>query len=139
MQLIDVNVLVYAHRPDLPLHAQVAPWLEALVNGATTFGIPAIALSGFVRIVTQKPFVPPTPIGVALDFCATLIALPVCRIIQPGLRHWPIFDDLCRRIGATGKLVPDAYFAAMAIELSAEWVTTDGDFARFPGLTWRHP
>jgi len=24
----------------------------------------------------------------------------------------------------------------MAIETGSEWVTTDGDFARFPGLRW---
>jgi predicted nucleic acid-binding protein len=27
----------------------------------------------------------------------------------------------------------------MAIEAGAEWITTDGDFSRFPGLQWRHP
>ena len=38
-----------------------------------------------------------------------------------------------------GNLVPDARLAAMAIEHGCEWITTDGDFARFPGLRWRHP
>ena len=36
-------------------------------------------------------------------------------------------------------LIPDAYFAALAIEFGTEWVTTDRDYARFPGLRWRHP
>jgi predicted nucleic acid-binding protein len=35
--------------------------------------------------------------------------------------------------------VADAYLAALAIESGSEWVTTDGDFARFPGLRWTHP
>lgn len=35
--------------------------------------------------------------------------------------------------------MPDAYLAAIAIENGLEWVTTDRDFARFPGLRWRHP
>jgi hypothetical protein len=35
--------------------------------------------------------------------------------------------------------VADAYLAALAIEAGAEWITTDRDFARFPGLRWRHP
>jgi predicted nucleic acid-binding protein len=35
--------------------------------------------------------------------------------------------------------VADAYHAALAIESGAEWVTTNRDFARFPGLHWRHP
>ena len=29
--------------------------------------------------------------------------------------------------------------AALAIEHGCTWVTTDRDFARFPGLTWQHP
>jgi hypothetical protein len=35
--------------------------------------------------------------------------------------------------------VPDAYFAALAIESGCDWITTDRDFARFKGLRWRHP
>ena len=42
-------------------------------------------------------------------------------------------------IAATGNLVPDAYFAALAIESGSEWITDYRDFTRFPGLRWRHP
>ena len=42
-------------------------------------------------------------------------------------------------VDATGNLVADAWHAAMAIEHGCEWTTTDGDFARFPGLRSRHP
>ena len=44
-----------------------------------------------------------------------------------------------RAAGARGNLVPDAYLAALAIESGSEWITTDRDFSRFPGLRWRHP
>ena len=40
---------------------------------------------------------------------------------------------------AKGNLVPDAYLAALAIESGCEGTTTDRDYARFPGLRWRHP
>jgi len=40
---------------------------------------------------------------------------------------------------AKGNLEPDAYLAALAIESASEWITTDRDFSRFPGLRWRHP
>jgi len=59
--------------------------------------------------------------------------------VAPGERHWDIFGRLCREGGATGNLVPDAWLAALAIEWGCEFVTTDRDFARFPGLRWRHP
>jgi predicted nucleic acid-binding protein len=35
--------------------------------------------------------------------------------------------------------VADAYHAALAIEHGCEFVTADGDFARFAGLRYRHP
>jgi hypothetical protein len=50
-----------------------------------------------------------------------------------------IFDTLARRIKATGKLVPDVYLAAMAIDQGYEMITLDSDYANIPGLTWRHP
>ncbi|TLZ03430.1 MAG: type II toxin-antitoxin system VapC family toxin, partial [Gammaproteobacteria bacterium] len=40
---------------------------------------------------------------------------------------------------ATGNLAQDAWFAALAIESGCDWITTDRDYARFPGLTWRAP
>jgi predicted nucleic acid-binding protein len=30
-------------------------------------------------------------------------------------------------------------YAAIAIEGDWEWITTDREFGRFPGLRWRHP
>jgi hypothetical protein len=46
---------------------------------------------------------------------------------------------LCSAAGAKGNLIPDAFFAAMAIENGCEWITADRDYSRFPGLRWRHP
>lgn len=42
-------------------------------------------------------------------------------------------------VGARGNLVPDSFFAALAIKHGATWVTTDRGFARFPGLRWQTP
>ncbi len=63
---------------------------------------------------------------------------PNCTLVAPGPRHWDIFTRLCRGAGAKGNLIPDAYLAALAVASGSEWVTTDGDFARFSGLRWRH-
>jgi hypothetical protein len=38
-----------------------------------------------------------------------------------------IFIRLCRDVAAKGNLVPDAYFAALAIESGSEWITADRD------------
>jgi hypothetical protein len=93
-----------------------------------------------VRIVTNpRIFGTPTPLATALEFIDEIHARPTCVRLRPGAEHWSIFAKLCRTTAATGKLVADAYHAALAIEHGCELATTDGDFARFPGLRWRHP
>lgn len=140
MILPDVNVLIYAHREEMPEHGRYRSWLETMIDGHEAYGMSDLVLSGLVRIVTnRRNFKTPTPIEAALRFADQVRDQPHCVTISPGPRHWPIFTGLCRSAGARGNLVPDAYLAALAIESGSEWVTADRGFARFPGLRWRHP
>jgi len=141
MKLLDVNVLVYAHRPDaIHNHAEYAAWLTALAGGPGEFALSESVLSSFVRVVTNpRVFRNPTPVEVAIEFCEELRRCPCAAILRPGPRNWLIFRDLCLRIPAAGKLAADAWHAALALEYDCEWISTDSDFARFPGLRWRHP
>ena len=136
----DVNVLVYAHREELREHRDCKRWLEETVAADAAFGLLDLVLSGFLRVVTHvRVFKTPTPLDVALAFVDELRAQPSCVLVHPGARQWRIFERLCREAGAKGNLVADAYLAALAIESGCEWVTTDRDYGRFPGLRWRHP
>lgn len=138
MQLPDVNVLIYAHREDAPEHERYAAWLRALTTSDEPFALSDVILSGFLRIITnQRIFDPATPMDTALAFCQRLVDWPRASLITPSRRHWEIFTTLCHDI--RGPLVADAYIAALAIEHGCELVTTDSDFARFPGLRWGHP
>lgn len=140
MILPDVNVVIYAHRQDARDHRHFREWLEGVVCADESFAISELVLSGFVRIVTSpRVFRPPSSVEAAFTFCEQILAQPGCVPVRPGPRHWGIFARLCRESGARGPLVPDAYFAALAIEAGCEWITTDRDFARFKGLRWRHP
>jgi len=139
MVLLDVNVLLYAFRVDSSEHSALNPWLTELANGESPFGLSDTVLAGFIRIATNpRVFDPPSPIEDALAYADGLRSRPNCVRIAPGPRHWAIFSRLCLAVGAKGNLVPDAYLAALAIESGSEWVTTDRDFSRFPGLRWRH-
>jgi toxin-antitoxin system PIN domain toxin len=138
MQLPDVNVLIYAHRADAPEHERYAEWLRALTASDEPFALSDVVLSGFLRIVTNaRIFDPPTPMAVAIGFCQRLVEWPRASLLTPSRRHWDVFVSLCADV--KGPLVADAYIAAVAIEHGCELITTDGDFARFPGLRWRHP
>jgi toxin-antitoxin system PIN domain toxin len=140
MRIFDVNVLVYAFRPDLEHHARCLALLNTTREGAATFGVSELAMCGFVRIVTSKRvFRQPETSPDALAFCEALLATPNARPVRPGPRHWAVFAKLCRDAEARDKLVADAYHAALAMEIGAEWVSTDADFAKFPGLRWFNP
>ena len=140
MRLVDVNVLVYAHRLDAPGHQAYTDWLRNLLADQEPYGMSDLVLSGFLRIVTNpKVFKRPTPLATALAFAEVLRGQPNCVPVAPGQRHWEIFTQLCLTAGVKGNLVPDAYLAALAIESGSEWITTDRDFSRFPGLRWHHP
>jgi toxin-antitoxin system PIN domain toxin len=133
-------VLVYAHRRDADNHSEYRRWLEEAIVEDAPFGIADLALSGFLRVVTHpRVFTKPTPLREAIAFCDTLRAEPNAAVLTPGPRHWGIFTSLCAAARVRGNLVPDAYFAALAIESGSEWITTDRDYARFPGLVARHP
>jgi hypothetical protein len=140
MVLIDANVLVYAHRRDASNHIAYRRWLEECVSSDQAYGMSDLVLSRFLRIVTHpRIFKLPTDWDDALRFTAEVRSQPNCVVVTPGARHWEIFIQLCRAAGVKGNLVPDAYLAALAIESGSEWITTDRDYSRFPGLRWRHP
>ena len=140
MILVDVNILVYAHRPEAVRHEEYRHWLQDVLNGDQAYGMADLVLSGFLRIVTHPGICKdPTPVQTALSFVSQLRNRPNCVRIHPGPRHWEIFERLCTAAHARGNLIPDAYLAALAIESGCEWITTDRDYSRFPGLRWRCP
>jgi toxin-antitoxin system PIN domain toxin len=138
--LPDVNVLVHAFRSDSSDHAHCHNWLNQVVNGDSRYGMSPQALSGVIRIATHpRVFSRPSGLAEVMQFCETIMLQPRCVLVQPGLQHWSIFSRLCQETGAKGNLVPDAWFAALAVESGCEWVTLDRDYARFRGLKWRVP
>ena len=140
MILPDVNVLIYAFRQDMPQHAVCRPWLVDVVSSDARFGMSPAALSAVVRITTNpRAYRMPSAIEEAFAFCENLLRQPHCEIVQPGERHWDIFRRLCIDTDTRGARVTDAWFAALAIEWSCEWITLDRDYARFPGLRWQVP
>jgi toxin-antitoxin system PIN domain toxin len=140
MRLLDANILVYAHREDAVDHAFFNRWLTDLINGPEAFGVCDLVLSEFVRLVTHpRIFKEPSTLDEALLFVEIVRGQPQCCLMAPGPRHWAIFRELGLRAGARGNRVAGAYLAALAIESGSEWVTTDRDYARFPGLRWMHP
>jgi uncharacterized protein len=138
--LPDVNVLIYTLRSDMPQHALCRSWLNSVVESDSRFALSNQVLSAVVRITTNpRAFVMPCTAEEAFGFCADLRGQPHATFVEPGDRHWRIFERLCFDSATSGARVTDAWFAALAIEWGCEWVTLDRDFGRFPGLKWSVP
>jgi hypothetical protein len=136
----DVNILLYAFRADLPQHARYRDWLLRTLDGDQAVGLPGAVVAGFVRVATHpRVFAPPTPPEEAVRYIDALRDAPIVVTPTLGATHIDTFLRLCAEVDAKGSLVADAYLAAIVIELDAQLVTTDRDFARFAGLRWRHP
>jgi len=136
----DVNVLLYALRTDAERHAEYRAWLHAALNGREPVALFEPVLAAVLRVATHPAvFRPPTPRSVAEAFVDACLAAPAALALRAETAHWLLFRELCARADCRGNLVQDAYLAALAVEHDAVFVTTDRDFARFPGLRWQHP
>src|SRR2546430_14881217 len=128
MRLLDVNVLVNAHRREAERHKDFRVLVDSIVNGDEAYAVSDFVINGFVRIVTNhRMWKPPTALDDALRFADGVRNQPHSVVINPGDRFWRIFADLARQAGATGKRIPDAYLAALAIEHGCEFITADLD------------
>ena len=140
MMLADTNILIYAHRLDADRHHEYRDWLQSVTNGPAAYAVSDFALTGMIRIVTDRRIYPePSPLDRALAFAEEVRNQQQARVISPGPQFWPIFTEICRTVGAMGKLIPDAYLAALAIEHGCELVSEDRGFRKFPRLRWRRP
>jgi toxin-antitoxin system PIN domain toxin len=140
MLLMDVNILVYAHRQDVKNHLKFKTWLEDVINSNSAYGYSELVLSGFLRVVTNPGvFEEPGSLEMALSFANQFRLQTNAVCVAPGNRHWVIFQNLLESTNAKGNLIPDAYHAALAIESGSEWVTTDKGFKRFKGLKFFNP
>jgi toxin-antitoxin system PIN domain toxin len=138
--LIDVNILLYATNDDDRQHATALQWLDRQLAGAAPVGLPWASLLGFLRLATNaRVLTRPLAMSEAWQQVAGWLACEPAWIPQPTERHAGVLAALLALPGVQGNLVPDAHLAALAIEHGLTLCSTDGDFARFPGLQWRNP
>jgi toxin-antitoxin system PIN domain toxin len=138
--LVDANLVIYAHDLTSPFHFQARRWVEEAFSGTEPVRLSWTSLLAFLRITTHdRLFTNPFSIEEALQAIEYWLSQPCMGLLQPGQRHSDILSSLLRKTQVTGPLVMDAHLAALAIEHEAVLYTTDGDFARFPGLRHVNP
>jgi len=136
---VDTNILVYAHRSDVPHHGRALAKLRDLAEGNEAWAIPVFCLTEFMRVVSHpRVFESPTPAVEAVAAVDALFDSPSCRVLRPGARFWPLLRDAIGDGAASGNLVFDAQIVAVCLEHGARTLLTeDRDFARFPGVGLR--
>ena len=141
MIALDTNVLVHARREETPHHESARRLLLDLAEGDRAWAIPWPCVYEFLRVVTHpRVFDPPTPLADALEDLSSLLESPSLVLLGEGPTHAGHLDRAARTARATGNVVHDAHVAALALEHGVgELLTTDRDFARFPGLRVRNP
>lgn len=140
MKLLDVNVVLAAHRDDHPHFDTAREWLEQMLKECSPFSVIDLVAVTFLRIATNRRiFSIPTPTAEAFAYLNALRSQPGHTLLAAGPRHFDLLQRLCEELEVSGDLVPDAQLAAIAIEHACELVSFDRDFARFPELRWTRP
>lgn len=140
MILVDANLLVYAQVASLAQHEAAREWLDSQLNESTAVGLPWQSLLSFIRLVSNpRIFERPASVADAWDHVERWLTCQPVWIPQPTERHKEILGSLLTHATTRSNLVPDAHLAALAMDHGLTLCSTDGDFARFPGLRWNNP
>jgi len=136
---VDTNILVYAHREELPEHGAALAVLRSLAEGRERWGLPVFCLGEWLRVITHpRLFSPPHTVSEAALAAERLLAAPTLELLVPGASYPELLLAAMREGGARGNLVFDAQIVALCREAGVrELLTEDRDFARFPGFVTR--
>lgn len=138
--VVDANLLLYAYDRQSPDHPKSSAWLEKVLSGPESVGLPLQSVMAFLRVITNRRL-PGMRVRLeqALEAVEEWIQQPHVRILVPGDGYWSVFRSVVVEGQAAGPLVSDAEVAALTIEFGGVLHTADRDFARFPGLRWVNP
>ena len=141
MIALDTNVLIYAHREELPQHALALASLNDAVDTGRPIGIPWPCVHEFLAVTTnRRAFSPPTPTDAAMRTVSELLASHNVRALSEAPGHLERMAMLIDRGHVAGPKIHDARIAAICLGHGVEalW-TADRDFSYFPELVTHNP
>lgn len=141
MIAIDTNVLVYAHRFEMPRHKEALEIVNAALMSNEGVGLCWSVIHEFLATVTNPRIFPsPTPLDQAFAQIEYWRTAPNTSVLREGPHHLEILYGLCAGGDVAGGAVHDARIAAVCIENGVREIwTADRDFAKFEGLVSRNP
>jgi toxin-antitoxin system PIN domain toxin len=130
---VDTNILVYAHRAEMPWHDSAERCVRTLAEGAAIWAIPWPCLHEFLAIVTNpRIFRTPSPMAVAIAQVDAWLASPSVLLIGETTVHWEVLKETLTGGKIAGAMTHDARVAAICQQhgVNVLW-STDRDFSRF--------
>jgi toxin-antitoxin system PIN domain toxin len=137
---VDTNVLVYAHRPEVPEHDAARSALRRLLVASESWGVPWTVAYEFLSVVTQPRIwmEPTTPDGALAALAAWGDQGAV--FLPEGSGHRTVLARLLHAAPVRGGRVFDARVAATCLDHGVrELWSVDRDFGRFAGLRVVNP
>ena len=117
MIAVDTNILVYAHRAEMPFHGAAFACLKSLAEGRAAWGIPVTCLHEFLAVVTNaKVFAPASRLDQAFAQVDAWLAAPHARVLHSGAQHWPILSTLASKARLQAGQFHDAPIATICLE-----------------------
>jgi len=141
MIAVDTNILVYAHRRDLPRHDVARDAVTGLALGRRRWAIPWPCVHEFVAIVSNpRIFRQPTPAARAVHQVRGWLDAPLATTLAEDERYLEVLAELIETSQVAGGKVHDARIAALCLHHAVDelW-SADRDFSRFPTLRTVNP
>lgn len=136
MVAVDTNILVYAHREELPKHKAAKRKLKELAEGEGSWFIPVFCIGEFLRVISHpKLFTPSYSAEEAVAALNRILLSPSLEILLPGPNFTERLKEAIEEGDIVGNLIFDAQIVALCRERGVKTLLTeDRDFARFSGL-----
>lgn len=141
MIAIDTNILVYAHRRDMPLHARAMTAVTECAEGSQLWALPWPVAHEFLAVVTNpRVYKHPSTLADALMQLRAWCDAPTSVMLAEGDAYFETLAQVLSASQVVGGKVHYARIASLCIEHGVkELWTADRAFSRFGALRTRNP
>ncbi len=141
MTAIDTNILVYAHREEMPLHKDAEKCVRGLAESPAVWAIPWPCVHEFLAVVTNsRIFRTPSPMAVAISRVEAWLSSPSLTLIGETETLWTTLKEMLAASNVAGGATHDARIADLWRQHSVDVLfSVDRDFSRFQGLRTINP
>lgn len=141
MKAVDTNILVYAHRAEMPWHDAAEKCVRQLAEDTAAWAIPWPCIHEFLAIATNpRIFRTPSPMPVAMAQVEAWLASPTLVLLGETPAHWQVLRDFLEQGKVVGAMTHDARVAAICRQHGVNTLlSADRDFSRFRGLRVVNP